>query len=120
MVEHFFLKPGRLMNERLEEATLYLAATRPALFLGVPLTLAGIFMMLGGFVIVVVQNPLYEVIIIPLWFSARLVVERDYNAASVVLLFLQTAGRNVDGLVWGGASVSPNPIRVPARGRGMA
>ncbi|NTF91461.1 type IV secretion system protein VirB3 [Agrobacterium rhizogenes] len=107
------------MNDRLEEATLYLAATRPALFLGVPLTLAGLFMMFAGFVIVIVQNPLYEVVLLPLWFGARLVVERDYNAASVVLLFLQTAGRSVDGLIWGGASVSPNPIKVPARGRGM-
>ncbi|KJX85250.1 T-DNA transfer exported protein (virB3) (plasmid) [Agrobacterium tumefaciens] len=33
---------------------------------------------------------------------------------------MQTAGRSVDGLIWGGASVSPNPIKVPARGRGMA
>ncbi|QTG17164.1 type IV secretion system protein VirB3 (plasmid) [Agrobacterium tumefaciens] len=108
------------MNDRLEEATLYLAATRPALFLGVPLTLAGLFVMFAGFVIVIVQNPLYEVVLVPVWFGARLVVERDYNAASVVLLFLQTAGRSVDGLIWGGASVSPNPIKVPARGRGMA
>ncbi|CCM79763.1 MULTISPECIES: type IV secretion system protein VirB3 [Rhizobium] len=107
------------MSDRLEEATLYLAATRPALFLGVPLTLAGLFMMFAGFVIVIIQNPLYEIVLVPLWFGARLVVERDYNAASVVLLFLQTAGRSVDGLIWGGASVSPNPIKVSARGRGM-
>lgn len=107
------------MSDRLEEATLYLAATRPALFLGVPLTLAGLFMMLAGFLIVIVQNPLYEIVLVPLWFGARLLVERDYNAASVVLLFLQTAGRSVDGSIWGGASVSPNPIRVPPRGRGI-
>nr|AAB28334.1 VirB3=virulence protein [Agrobacterium tumefaciens, pTiA6, Peptide Plasmid, 108 aa] [Agrobacterium tumefaciens] len=107
------------MNDRLEEATLYLAATRPALFLGVPLTLAGLFMMFAGFVIVIVQNPLYEVVLAPLWFGARLVVERDYNAASVILLFLRTAGRSIDSAVWGGATVSPNPIRVPPRGRGM-
>ncbi|MBO9136606.1 MULTISPECIES: type IV secretion system protein VirB3 [Rhizobium] len=108
------------MRERLEESTLYLAATRPALFLGVPLTMAGLFMMMAGFVIVIVQNPLYEMILIPLWLAARLIVERDYNAASVVLLFLQTAGRSVDGATWGGASVSPNPIKVPKRGRGIA
>ncbi|MDK1389997.1 type IV secretion system protein VirB3 [Sinorhizobium sp. 7-81] len=107
------------MSARLEESTLYVAATRPALFFGVPLALAGLFMMLAGFLIVILQNPLYEVILVPLWVGARIVVERDYNAASVVLLFLQTAGRSVDGQVWGGASVSPNPIMVPARGRGM-
>ncbi|MCP3468667.1 type IV secretion system protein VirB3 [Bradyrhizobium sp. CCGUVB23] len=106
------------MSGRLEEATLYVAATRPALFLGVPLTLAGLLMMLAGILIVVVQNPLYEVVLVPLWYGVRLTVERDYNAASVVLLFLQTAGRSVDGALWGGASVAPNPIAVPARGRG--
>jgi type IV secretory pathway VirB3-like protein len=39
------------MAERLEEDTLYLAATRPALFAGVPLPVAGAFLMLAGFVI---------------------------------------------------------------------
>ncbi|MBB4232999.1 MULTISPECIES: type IV secretion system protein VirB3 [Rhizobium] len=107
------------MSDRLEESILYVAATRPALFLGVPLNLAGLLMMLAGLIIVIVQNPLYEIILVPLWFGSRVVVERDYNAASVALLYLQTAGRSVDGPIWGGASVSPNPIKVPSRGRGM-
>lgn len=107
------------MNSELEETTLYIAATRPALFFGVPLAIAGMLMMLAGFLIVIVQNPLYELIILPLWVGARFVVERDYNAASVLVLWLQTAARGVDGPMWGGASVSPNPIKVPARGRGM-
>ena len=108
------------MTERLQEDTLYLAATRPALFAGVPLPVAGAFMMLAGFVIVILQNPLYELMMLPLWFGARVVVSRDYNAVNVVYLYLRTAARGVDGASWGGASVSPNPIRVPARGRGMA
>ncbi|MFA1625906.1 type IV secretion system protein VirB3 [Rhizobium mongolense] len=107
------------MSDRLEESILYVAATRPALFLGVPLNLAGLLMMLAGLIIVIVQNPLYEIILVPLWLGSRVVVERDYNAASVALLYLQTAGRSVDGPIWGGASVSPNPIKVPSRGRGM-
>ncbi|MGX7877212.1 type IV secretion system protein VirB3 [Mesorhizobium sp. ORM8.1] len=107
------------MSDRLEVSTLYVAATRPALVLGVPLTLAGALMMLAGLIIIILKNPLYEVVLVPLWFGARLIVERDYNAASVAFLYLQTAGRSVDGQVWGGASVSANPIRVPKRGRGM-
>jgi type IV secretion system protein VirB3 len=107
------------MAERLEEDTLYLAATRPALFAGVPLPVAGVFLMLAGFVIVILQNPLFEVVMLPVWFGARVVVSRDYNAVNVVWLYLLTAARGVDGPTWGGASVSPNPIRVPARGRGM-
>jgi type IV secretion system protein VirB3 len=107
------------MVERLEEDTLYLAATRPALFAGVPLPVAGAFLMIAGFIIVILQNPLYEMIMLPLWFGARVVVARDYNAVGVLYLYLKTAARGLDAGVWGGASVSPNPIRVPARGRGM-
>jgi type IV secretion system protein VirB3 len=105
--------------ERLEEDTLYLAATRPALFAGVPLPVAGCFLMIAGFVIVILQNPFYELMMLPLWFGAKVIVERDYNAVNVVYLFLVTAARGVDGSKWGGASVSPIPIRVPKRGRGM-
>ena len=107
------------MAARLEGDTLYLAATRPALFAGVPLPVAGVLLMLAGFVIVILQNPLYEAVMLPLWLGARMVVARDYNAVNVVWLWLLTAARGVDGPSWGGASVSPNPIRVPARGRGM-
>jgi type IV secretion system protein VirB3 len=105
--------------ERLQEDTLYLAATRPALFAGVPLPVAGLFLMIAGFVIVFLKNPLYELVMVPLWFGARVIVSRDYNAVNVVVLYLRTAGRSVDSVVWGGASVSPNPIRVPSRGRGI-
>ena len=107
------------MAERLEENTLYIAATRPALVAGVPLPVAGVFLMLAGFIIVFLKNPLYELVMAPLWFGVRVIVSRDYNAVNVVLLWLQTAARSIDGSAWGGSSVSPNPIKVPARGRGM-
>lgn len=105
--------------ERLHEDTLYLAATRPALFAGVPLSVAGVFLMLAGFLIVFLKNPLYELAMLPLWYGARIMVSRDYNAVRVVGLYLRTAGRSLDGPDWGGASLSPNPIKVPSRGRGM-
>ena len=105
--------------EPLEADTLYLAATRPALFMGVPLVLAVGFMMLGGFIIVLLENPLYELVLVPLWLAARVLVSRDYNAIGVTLLFLRTAGRSVDGAIWGGASVTQLPIRSSKRGRGM-
>jgi type IV secretion system protein VirB3 len=105
--------------EPLEVDTLYLAATRPAMFMGVPLALGAIFLMLTGLIVVVFKNPLYLAIMIPLWLAARELVARDYNAVGVVLLYLRTAGRSVDNHKWGGASVSPIPIRVRNRGRGM-
>ncbi|MGO7733148.1 type IV secretion system protein VirB3 [Rhizobium leguminosarum] len=107
------------MSGQLEENPLYIAATRPALFYGVPLPLAGGFLVLAGFIIILLNNPLYELIMAPLWFGARIVVEKDYNAGNVLLLWLKTAARAVDTAKWGGSSVSPNPIKVNSRGRGL-
>jgi type IV secretion system protein VirB3 len=107
------------MSDRLEESILYIAATRPALFVGVPLPVAGLFLMVAGLLIVLLKNPFSEIIMLPLWMGARVLVARDYNAANVLLLWLRTAGRSVDSPKWGGATVSPIPIKIPRRGRGM-
>ena len=107
--------------EPLEADTLYLAATRPAMFMGVPLSLGAMLLMLAGLIVVIFKNPLYLTVMAPLWLAARELVARDYNAVGVVLLYLRTAGRSVDGKRWGGASVSPTPVRIHrgGRGRGM-
>jgi type IV secretion system protein VirB3 len=105
--------------EPLQTDTLYLAATRPALFMGVPLALGAIFLMLTGLIVVLMKNPLYLIIMLPLFFAARELVSRDYNAVGVVMLYLRTAGRSVDSDKWGGASVAPLPVRLRTRGRGM-
>lgn len=105
--------------EPLETDTLYLAATRPAMFMGLPLAVGAILLMFGGLIVVLLKNPFYLAVMIPLWFAARELVSRDYNAVGVTLLFLRTAGRSVDSHVWGGASLSPFPIQVRNRGRGM-
>jgi type IV secretion system protein VirB3 len=105
--------------EPLETDTLYLAATRPAMFMGVPLTIGAILLVLTGLIVVVFKNPFYLMIMLPVWFAARELVARDYNAVGVALLYLRTAGRSVDSIRWGGASASPNPIRIRNRGRGM-
>ena len=105
--------------EPLQTDTLYLAATRPALFMGVPLALGAVLLMLTGLLVVLLKNPLYLIVMLPLFFAARELVARDYNAVGVALLFLRTAGRSVDGDKWSGASVTPLPIRLRTRGRRM-
>ncbi len=105
--------------EALEADTLYLAATRPAMFMGVPLSLGAMLLMLAGLIVVLFKNPLYLTIMAPLWLAARELVARDYNAVGVVLLYLRTAGRSVDSKRWGGASVSPALLHDRHRGRGM-
>lgn len=105
--------------EPLQIDTLYLAATRPAMFMGVPLALGAIFLMMTGLIVVLFKNPLYLAIMVPVWLASRELVARDYNAVGVVLIYLRTAGRSVDSDRWGGASVTPHPIRIRNRGRGM-
>lgn len=105
--------------EPLPADTLYLAATRPAMFMGVPIVMAALMLMVVGFIVVLLKNPLYLAVMIPVWFAARELVARDYNAVGVLLLFLRTAGRSVDSREWGGASVATHPIRLKRRGRGM-
>lgn len=105
--------------EPLETDTLYLAATRPAMFMGVPLAVGALLLMLCGLIVVLLKNPLYLGVMLPLWFAARELVSRDYNAVGVMLLYLRTSGRSVDNHQWGGSSVAPFPIRVKNRGRGM-
>lgn len=105
--------------EELETDTLYLAATRPPLIFGVPLVVCGFLIIMTGLVVVLMRNPLYLASVIPVWLGARVLVARDYNAMGVVYLYLKTAGRSVDSPRWGGASVTPFPIRIQKRGRGM-
>ena len=105
--------------EPLETDTLYLAATRPAMVYGVPLTVFAILLMVAGFIIVLMRDPLYLLLMVPLFYATREVVARDYNAIGVVLLYLRTSGRSVDTRQWGGASVAPFPVRIRNRGRGM-
>ena len=105
--------------EPLDIDTLYLAATRPAMFMGVPIVMAALMLMAVGLIVVLLKNPLYLAVMIPVWFAARELVSRDYNAVGVLLLYLRTAGRSVDSRDWGGASVTTHAIRLKHRGRGM-
>ena len=57
--------------EPLEADTLYLAATRPAMFMGVPLSLGAMLLMLAGLIVVLFKNPLYLTVMAPLWLAAH-------------------------------------------------
>ena len=82
--------------EPLETDTLYLAATRPVMFMCVPLAVGAIMLVATILIVVVLKNPLYLIMMVPVWFAARELVARDYNAVGVALLYLRTAGRSVD------------------------
>ena len=104
----------------LAEDPINLALTRPAMLFGVPLEIACLLFIAGGLAITILGdgNPFYGVLVAPFWWLATLLVRRDYNAIRVAMLWLKTAGTARDSALWGGASMSPFPIRTPADGRG--
>ena len=105
--------------ELLEEAPLFVAATRPALVAGMPIGLAVAFMMVFALIMILGQNPFYELGLVPLWFGARMIVRYDYNGVRIVTLWLQSSAQSFDAHRWGGASPSPFPVRCASRPRGI-
>ncbi len=106
--------------ERPGEVTLFVAATRPAMIMGLPMGLFVIFLMALALIIILVQNPLYEMMLVPAWFCARLLLRYDYNAVRVAGLWMQTKARSFDSAYLGGASPAPFPIRLASAPRGIA
>jgi type IV secretion system protein VirB3 len=106
--------------EPLEASPLFVAATRPALVAGMPIGLAVAFMMAFALIMIFGKNPLYELVLVPVWFGARLIVRYDYNAVRIIALWLQSAARSIDAHRWGGASPAPFPVRTGRRPRGIA
>jgi type IV secretory pathway VirB3-like protein len=88
---------------------------------GVPLEIAVLLFIAGGWAIVIVGNgnPFYCLAVAPVWWAVSLLVRRDYNMVRIAILWLYTAGTAKDSRFWGGASVAPFPVRASAYGRGM-
>jgi type IV secretion system protein VirB3 len=101
--------------DELEASPLFVAATRPALVLGLPIGLAVLFMIGAALVMILLQNPFYELGLVPLWLLVREIVRYDYNGVRIFTLFLQTKAPSFDAHHWGGASPAPFPIRQPRR-----
>jgi type IV secretion system protein VirB3 len=105
--------------EPLESSPLFVAATRPALVAGMPIGLAVAFMMAFALIMIFGEDPLYELVLVPVWFGARLIVRYDYNGVRIVALWLQTSARSIDAHRWGGASPAPFPVRQARHPRGI-
>jgi type IV secretion system protein VirB3 len=106
-------------DQELEASPLFVAATRPAMVLGLPIGLAVVFMMAVAAIMITVQNPFYELALIPAWIVAREVVRLDYNGVRIAQLWLETKVASFDAHRWGGASPSPFPIRPGRHPRGI-
>ncbi len=108
------------MDQALNVTPLHVAATRPAMLWGLPLQLVAAFVVAFGITAVAMHNALYGMWLVPLWGASALLVRRDYNAVGVSFLWLRTSAFALDSHLWGGASISPLPINLPSRPRGIA
>jgi type IV secretion system protein VirB3 len=99
--------------ERLEEEPLFLACTRPALVLGVPMEAMGLNLMLSCVVFLAAGSMLWLLVAPALHLVFRAICKTDPNAFRVLWLWVETKGRARNAGLWGGSSPTPLPLRRP-------
>lgn len=100
-----------LPDERLAEDTLFLACTRPAMFLGVPMEAMGLNVIFTAIAFLAGHSLFYLLIAPALHLVFQAICKTDHNAFRVLWLFLETKGRSRNGSLWGGSSATPLPLR---------
>lgn len=91
----------------LEDDTLFLACTRPAMIAGVTMEAMGINVMASALLFLVCGSILYGLVAIPIHLICRGIVRYDHNAFRILVAWLDTRGRARNAHLWGGASVTP-------------
>jgi type IV secretion system protein VirB3 len=95
----------------LVEDVLFLACTRPAMFLGAPMEAMGINIIITAIAFLGGHSLVYLLIAPVLHLVFRAVCKSDHNAFRVLWLYVETKGRSRNGAVWGGSSATPLPLR---------
>ncbi|PZN97521.1 MAG: type IV secretion system protein VirB3 [Alphaproteobacteria bacterium] len=99
-----------MAEDRLIEDPLFLACTRPAMVLGVPMEAMGINLIVSGVVFLVGGSLLYLLVAPAVHLVFRAICRADHNAFRLLLVYVDTKGRCRNAAVWGGSSVSPLPV----------
>lgn len=95
----------------LTEDPLFLALTRPTLWLGVPVEATMAIGMGSVFILMVFGNPIWALAIGgALLMAARLIVRSDYNMFTILFLYGKTKASAPNKAIWGGSSYSPLPV----------
>lgn len=98
-------------EERLVEDTLFLACTRPAMVMGVPMEAVGLNLIVSATVFLAAHSPFYLLVAPALHVVFAAVCKHDHNAFRVLWLYVETKGRSRNGAAWGGSSATPLPLR---------
>lgn len=105
------MRESAARDERLREETLFLAVTRPTMWLGVPLEASLPIALAACLTLIISGNPLYAGAIGGACLAvARLIVRHDANAFRLLWLWTMTKARSRNRAWWGGSSYSPLPV----------
>ncbi len=98
-------------EERLAEDVLFLACTRPAMVLGVPMEAMGVNVILTAIVFLGAHALAWLLIAPALHLVFQAICKSDHNAFRILWLYVETKGRSRNGALWGGSSATPLPLR---------
>ncbi|WP_392354015.1 type IV secretion system protein VirB3 [Brevundimonas sp. LF-1] len=101
-----------MAEEGLAEDPLFLACTRPAMVMGVPMEAMGVNVILSGLVFLIGGSLLYLLVAPALHMVFRAVCRADHNAFRLLFVYVDTKGRARNSALWGGSSPSPCPWSV--------
>ena len=91
----------------LEEDTLFLACTRPAMIAGVTMEAMGVNVILTTLLYIVAGSIAYALVGIVFHLVFKALVKHDHNMFRVLLAWIETRGRSRNGGFWAGTTVTP-------------
>ncbi|ADY68094.1 MULTISPECIES: type IV secretion system protein VirB3 [Rhizobium/Agrobacterium group] len=91
----------------LEEDTLFIACTRPAMIAGVTMEAMGFNIMVTTILYIVAGSIAYAFVGIVFHLIFKALVKHDHNMFRILLAWVETRGRSRNGAYWGGATLSP-------------
>ncbi|MDW9677916.1 type IV secretion system protein VirB3 [Sinorhizobium meliloti] len=91
----------------LEEDTLFIACTRPAMIAGVTVEAMGMNIMLTTILYIVAGSVAYALVGVVFHPVFRALVKHDHNMFRILLAWIETRGRSRNSAYWGGATLSP-------------
>ena len=100
-----------MTRKGLVQDTLFLACTRPAMTLGVPIEAWALIMIATTLIFIVMKNPLYLAVGVPVWLLCKALAGQDHNCFRALFLWIETKGRCRNSGFWGGSSSSPLLVR---------
>ncbi|CCF00742.1 Type IV secretion system protein virB3 (plasmid) [Sinorhizobium fredii HH103] len=91
----------------LEEDTLFIACTRPAMIAGVTMEAMGMNIMLTTIFYIVAGSIAYLAVGVVFHLVFRALVKHDHNMFRILLVWVETCGRSRNSAYWGGATLAP-------------